>query len=93
MKENHGLLLLTPLRANMKPTDFILPDCAKGIRQLIETVNGQLAERFKVQNLRVRKGWTLLAKWYRKILAHTVYVFLNLKLGRSPLDFAGLVSV
>jgi hypothetical protein len=22
----------------------------------------------------VRKGWTLIAKWYRKILAHTVCV-------------------
>ncbi len=53
----------------------------------------QLVDRFKVQNLRIRKGWTLLAKWFRKILAHTVCVFLNLKLGRNPLDFAGLVSV
>ncbi len=93
LKDQQGLLLLTPLRSNMKPTEFVLPAMAKGIRQLIETVNGQLVNRFKVQNLRIRKGWTLLAKWFRKILAHTVCVFLNLKLGRNPLDFAGLVSV
>ena len=93
LHDQYGLLLLTPLRTGMQPTGFQLPSLAKGIRQLIETVNGQLVERFKVQNLRVRKGWTLLTKWYRKILAHTVCVFLNLQFGRSPLDFAGLVSV
>jgi hypothetical protein len=93
LRDEQGLLLLTPLRSNMKPNAFVLPALAKGIRQLIETVNGQLVERFKVQNLRVRKGWTLAAKWYRKILAHTVCVFLNLKLGRNPLDLAGLVAV
>ena len=93
LQEDYGLRLLTPLRAGMQPTAFMLPDVLKGLRQLIETVNGQLVERFKVQAMRVRKGWTLLAKWFRKILAHTVCVWLNLQLGRSPLDFAGLVSV
>jgi len=77
----------------MQATPFQLPACLKGLRQLIETVNGQLVERFKVRSMRVRKGWTLVAKWYRKILAHTVCVWLNLQFGRSPLDFAGLVSV
>ena len=92
LQEDHGLLLLTPLKSGMNPTPFVLPAAAHRFRQLIETVNSQLVERFKVQNLRVRKGWTLLAKWYRKILTHTVCVFLNLQLGRNPLDFAGLVS-
>jgi hypothetical protein len=93
LQEDYDLRLLTPLRAGMQPTAFMLPDVLKGVRQLIETVNGQLVERFKVQEMRVRKGWTLLARWFRKILAHTVCVWLNLQLGHSPLDFAGLVSV
>ena len=93
LQEDHDLRLLTPLRAGMRPTAFMLPDILKGLRQLIETVNGQLVERFKVQEMRVRKGWTLLARWFRKIMAHTVCVWLNLQLGRNPLDFAGLVSV
>lgn len=92
LQADYDLRLLTPLRAGMQPTAFMLPDVLKGLRQLIETVNGQLVERFKVQEMRVRKGWTLLARWFRKILAHTVCVWLNLQLGRSPLDFAGLVS-
>ena len=93
LKEKYDLLLLTPLKSGMKPSPFQLPDALRGLRQLVETVNGQLVERFKVQNMRVRKGWTLLAKWYRKILAHTVFVSLNLMFGRDPLDFDGLVSI
>lgn len=92
-QEKYDLRLLTPLRQGMQATPFQLPACLKGLRQLIETVNGQLVERFKVQSMRVRKGWTLVAKWYRKILTHTVCVWLNLQFGRAPLDFAGLVSV
>lgn len=93
LHEEAGVLLLTPLRRNMKRTSFALPTFAKGIRQLIETVVSQLAERFHVQTMRVRKGWTLIAKWYRKILAHTACVWLNLQFGRSPLDFDGLVCL
>ena len=93
LKEKYDLRLLTPLKSGMKSTSFRLPKTARGLRQLIETVNGQLVDRFKVQNMRVRTGWTLVAKWYRKILAHTVFVSLNLMFGRDPLDFDGLVSV
>jgi hypothetical protein len=92
-RDHYNLRLLTPLRAGMQPTAFELPAALKGIRQLVETVNGQLVERFKVQEMRVRKGWTLLSRWFRKILAHTVCVWLNLQFNRKPLDFAGLVSV
>ena len=92
-RDQYDLRLLTPLRAGMQPNAFVLPKALSGIRQLVETVNGQLVKRFKVQEMRVRKGWTLLARWFRKILAHTVCVWLNLQLGRKPLDFAGLVSV
>jgi len=88
-----NVFLLTPLRQNMKRTSFALPALARGILRLIETVVSQLTERFHVQRMRVRKGWTLVAKWYRKILAHTVCVWLNLQFGRSPLDFDGLVCV
>ena len=88
LKTKYAVLLLTPLKSGMKATPFRLPTMFKRVRQLIETVNGQLVERFKVQNMRIRKGWTLLAKWYRKILAHTVFVTLNIKFGRPPLKIS-----
>ncbi len=93
LRQEYDLYLLTPLRSNMQPTPFMLPQALKGIRQKIETVISQLTERFKIQSMRVRKGWTLLAKWFRKILAHTICVWLNLQYGRPPLDFAGLVCI
>lgn len=93
LQTDYDLHLLTSPRQGMQATAFLIPAALKGLRQLIETVNNQLVDRFKVQTMRVRKGWTLLAKWFRKILAHTVCVWLNLQLGRDPLDFAGLVSV
>lgn len=93
LQEKYEVRLLTPLKSGRKPSPFQLPKRFKGLRQLIETVNGQLVDRFKVQTMRVCKGWTLMAKWYRKILAHTVFVSLNLLFGRDPLDFDGLVSI
>ena len=92
-QDQYDLRLLTPLRAGMQPNAFVLPKALRSVRQLVETVNGQLVERFKVQEMRVRKGWTLLARWFRKILTHTVCVWLNLQFGRKPLDFSGLVTV
>ena len=91
--DTYDVPLLTPLRRNMQPNAFLLPTALKPLRQLIETVYSQFVERFNVQALRVRKAWTLSAKWYRKVLAHTVFVALNLQGGRPPLDFDGLLAL
>jgi len=93
LEQQHGILLRTPRKKNMEPSPFDLGPLGQRFRRLIETVNSQLTERFQVQRLKVRHGWTLLAKWYRKILAHTMCVWLNLQHGRDPLDFEGLVTV
>lgn len=87
-----GILLKTPLKRTMadRPT-FRLHPLGTRLRRLIETVNGQLAQRFHIQALRVRKGWTLAAKWYRKILTHTLCVFTNLTYGNPPTQLERLV--
>jgi len=93
LNDSWGILLQTPLRRNMtdRPT-FRLHKLGNRVRRLIETVNGQLTQRFHVQTMRVRKGWTLAAKWYRKILMHTICVFTNLKYGQPPTQFEALVT-
>jgi len=92
LKEEYDILLKTPLRSNMKGREiFKLSEVGNRFRRLIETVIAQFTERFHIQRMKVRKGWTLLAKWYRKLLAHTVCVFLNLTHGRNPIDLEGLV--
>jgi hypothetical protein len=72
---------------------FDLGPLGTRVRRLIETVGSQLTERFHIQRLKVRKGWTLLATWYRKILAHTMCAWLNKLYGHDPLDFEGLVTI
>jgi hypothetical protein len=62
-------------------------------RKLVETVNSQLTERFNITRIRVRDFWHYQHRILRKVLAHTVLVFLNLRLRRPPLDFEGLVTV
>lgn len=90
--EKWGILVKTPLKCNMHDRPlFRLDTLGNRLRRLIETVNGQLTGRFHVQALRVRKGWTLLSKWYRKILTHTLCVFTNLKYGQPSTQLERLV--
>lgn len=92
LTEDWGICVKTPLKRNMhdRPSFRLHPD-GNRLRRLIETVNGQLTERFHVQALRVRKGWTLASKWYRKILTHTLCVLTNLTYGQPPIQLEKLV--
>jgi hypothetical protein len=93
LNDSWGILLKTPLRHNMADRPpFRLHKLGNRLRRLIETVNGQLVVRFHAQMMRVRKGWTLVEKWYRKILMHTICVFTNLKYGQPPTQLEALVS-
>jgi Transposase DDE domain len=92
LKDSWGILVKTPLRHNMTDrVEFRLHPLESRLRQLIETVTGQLVGRFHAQLMRVRKGWTLAAKWYRKLLTHTICVFTNLKYGNTPTQLEALV--
>jgi hypothetical protein len=59
---------------------------------LVETVIGQLTDRFNIEKVRARDRWHLTNRFVRKLLAHTVAVFLNYCLPREPLQFEGLVE-
>jgi hypothetical protein len=61
-------------------------------RRVIETVGAHLTERFGVHRMRVHDLWHLQHRLIRNVLAHTVAIFLNLTLGRQPLDLDGLVA-
>jgi len=65
--------LQTPLRANM--ADSRGPNFSKWLvstRRLVETVIGQLTERFHIQKIRARHLWHFTSRIARKTLAHTV---------------------
>jgi len=90
----HGVLIVTPPRKGMStphpPT--LLRLCA-WLRKGVETVGAHLTERFAVARIRVHDLWHFHHRLIRKVLAHTVGVFVNLQLGRPPLDLDGLVTV
>jgi len=94
LAERHGVVVVTPPRKG-RPTPHpptLLRLCAR-LRKGVETVGAHLTERFAVARIRVHDLWHFQHRLIRKVLAHTVGVFVNLQLGRPPLDLDGLVTV
>jgi hypothetical protein len=91
--DRYGVKIVTPARANMKEEHprALRKFCSR-IRKIVETVGAHLTERFAVARIRVHDLWHFQHRLIRKVLAHTVMVFLNLKMGRDPLDLDGLVT-
>jgi hypothetical protein len=88
-----GTYLQTPLRDNMKeerPLWFL--QWMKGTRRLIVSVIGQLAERFRIEKVRARDLWHQTSRFWRKLLAHTICIKINLEMGNEPLQFENLIS-
>jgi hypothetical protein len=91
--KSQGLNLQTPVRDNMKegrPEKFL--KWMVGTRRLVETVIGQLSERFKIEKVRTRDLWHYFSRFWRKLLAHTVSIKLNRTLGNEPLQFEHLIG-
>ena len=89
-----GVYLVAQTRKNMASLDLpqVVRKQFRRWRKKIETVIAQLAGRFQIEHIRVRDIWHFQSRLVRKILAHTICVFINLQLGRPPLDFSGLVT-
>jgi hypothetical protein len=63
-----------------------------GKRRLIETVAGQLEQRFGIKTTFARDLWHLMNRIIRKILSHTVSVLMNIKMNIEPLKLRLLVK-
>ena len=86
-----GVNLQTPTRSNMH--DSRGKDCNRWLtstRRLVETVIGQLTERFQIEKVRARDVWHLTSRIARKVLAHTVSAAINKKVGNPMLQFEQL---
>lgn len=89
----NGIYLQTSLRDNMKdnrPKKFL--NWIKSTRRLIETVIGQLTERFHIEKVRARDIWHQASRFWRKLLAHTICVKICIDTGNEPLQFERLVA-
>ena len=88
-----GIDLQTPLRQNMterRPRWWL--KLLRRLRKRVETVISQLEQRFGLAKTRARDVWHLTNQVTRKLLAHTLGVWLNLHQGREPLELDGLVT-
>ena len=88
-----GVFLQTPLRENMREErskNFL--QWLVSTRRLIETVIGQLTDRFHIEKVRARDKWHQASRFWRKLLAHTACIKLNIELGNEPLQFDCLVT-
>ena len=91
---HQGMPVVTPPRARLTLTQprCLGRACARW-RQSVETVGSQLTAHCAVARIRGRALWHCQARLIRKVLAHTLGVFLNLQIGRQPLDVDGLLTV
>jgi hypothetical protein len=88
-----GINLQTPLRSNMKDDrDPAFVRRLLRIRKTVETVISQLAGRFGIERTWARDPWHLTSRMARKLLAHTMGVWLNVCCGRKPLRMEGLLA-
>ena len=52
------------------------------VRQMIETVNGQLTAQFHIETNHAHTFWGLCTRLYAKLTAHTLCIFINRLLGK-----------
>lgn len=90
--KQHGIQLETPLKDNMldpRPKEHV--ELLKKVRRKIETVIGQLVERFHIDVVWARDIWHFSSRLFRKLLSHTVAFWLN-RFSENPLQFDNLIS-
>ena len=90
--QHNRLRLRTLPRRNQKQQ--LPPATRKAIntlRQIIETVNGQLTEQFKIELNHAHTFWGLCTRLYTKLTAHTLCIYLNRLFGKA--DFLQIKSL
>ncbi len=58
-------------------------ECLKRVRQIIETVNGQLVYQLNFQQNHAHTFRGLCTRLYTKLTAHTLCIYINRLLGKS----------
>jgi hypothetical protein len=84
-------LLAPPSRSARRPVPR-LPGRLVQARRRIETVIGQLVERYHAKRVWAQDAWHLWSRWQRKLLSHTLAVYLCQQSGLGSLRFADLLT-
>jgi hypothetical protein len=82
LREHAHIQVVTLPRSNQRPQpSAALRHLPAHLRQLIETVNSQLALQFHLETNHAHSFWGLTARLYTKLAAHTLCVWINRLLG------------
>lgn len=84
LQEERQVTLITPQRRNQTPTrDPAFTRLANGMRQVIETVNDQLEDQFRIGKNHAHTFGGLCARLASKLTAHTLCIYINRLLGKA----------
>ena len=62
------------------------------VRYRIDTTFGQLVDRYQVKRVWAKDRWHLHSRLLRKVLSHTMALFINQAQGNPPMQLAKLIS-
>lgn len=90
LREQMGIWLYTPRKNNAKNTTQHLSKNQSKARLMVETVNAQLQEQFKLSKHYAKSWWGFMTRVATKITAHTMGQVVNVILGKPKLALADL---
>jgi hypothetical protein len=94
LQQVHGVTLLTPQRANQhKQLPAVLTRLVCHFRQMIETINSQLAGQFSIETNKAKCMSGLVARLQTKLAAHTLGMYLNVITGQPLRALAALAVI
>jgi hypothetical protein len=82
MKKNRLHLQTLPRRNQNEQLSSDLKQMVNAVRQVIETVNGQLSEQFHIEKNHAHTFWGLVTRLLTKLTAHTQCIYINRLLGK-----------
>lgn len=91
LRQNNIRLLTLPRRNQKRQLPEVVERLINSVRQIIETVNGQLAGQFNIERTCAHSFWGLCARLYTKLTAHTLCIYINRLLGKP--DFLQIKSL
>jgi hypothetical protein len=81
-QENRIALQTIPRRNQRKQLPRAVQRLYNSVRQMIETVNAQLSNQFKIEVNHAHTFWGLCTRLYTKLAAHTLCIYLNRLIGK-----------
>ena len=90
--EPAGITLIAPFKKRETDPDPIGSKVVTRVRWRIETVAAQLVERYHLKRVWARDAWHLTSRILRKVLSHTIAVFLCRERGLPPRSVAMLLA-